>query len=49
VNTNGGKKATCRKIRKSNKKEEKKHGVHEDKPNHDKVSVFDNIVMTISH
>jgi hypothetical protein len=36
-----GKKATCRKRRKSNIQGEKKRGVQVDKPNHDRVRVFD--------
>jgi hypothetical protein len=47
--TTGGKKETCRKRRKRNMQEEKKHGAQEDKPNHDRVRVFDKIVMAISH
>jgi hypothetical protein len=36
-----GKKATCRKRRKSNMQEEKPHGEEADKPNHIRVRVFD--------
>jgi hypothetical protein len=37
----GGRKATCRKIRKNNIQEKKKHGVKAEKPNHGRVRVFD--------
>jgi hypothetical protein len=45
----GGKKETCKKRRKNSMQEEKQSGTQEDKPNHDRVRVFDNIVTTISH
>jgi hypothetical protein len=37
----GGKKATCKKRRKSSMQEEKQCVVQEGKPNHDRVRVFD--------
>jgi hypothetical protein len=37
----GDKKAADRKRRKNNMQEENKCGAHEDKPNHDRVRVFD--------
>jgi hypothetical protein len=47
VQATGGKKETCRKRRKRSMQEEKQRGVWEDKPNHDRVRVFDKIVMDI--
>jgi hypothetical protein len=49
VHTTCGKKEACKKRRKSNMQEKKQRGVHADKPNHDRVRVFGNIVMAISH
>jgi hypothetical protein len=41
AHTTGGRKATCKKRRKNNMKEENKHGIHGDMPNYARVRVFD--------